>query len=170
MKTLSLQQKIIAGVAILIAVAVFGWCQRREGQKVGAVDQEIKAAAVVVTARKAAAGVELKKSVAKRAEYHAARAKVELKGDTVIADGQSVFLPSVANLVKVADSRGEQDSTSIAKQNLLIGSLDHHVDLLQEAKRPRCSTKCGIVIGTAATVTVVVVVAKVIQWAARRHG
>jgi hypothetical protein len=86
-----------------------------------------------------------------------------LKGDTVIADGQTVVLPSVANLVRVADSRGEQDSTSLAKQNLLIAGLDHHVDLLQEAKRPRCSTKCGIVIGTAATVTVVVIAVKIIR-------
>jgi hypothetical protein len=163
MKTLSLHQKIIAGVALVVAVAVFGWCQRREGQQLGAINQEIKASAVVVQAQKVDAGVEVRKSVAKRTEYHAARAKVEIKGDTVIADGQTVVLPSVANLIKVADSRGAQDSTSLAKQNLLIGSLDHHVDLLQEAKRPRCSTKCGIVIGTAVTVTVVVIAVKVLR-------
>jgi hypothetical protein len=163
MKALSLKQKILVGVAIAIAVAVFGWCQRREGQQLGAINQEIKASAVVVQAERTGAGVEVKKSVAKKAEYHAVRAKVELKGDTVIADGQTVVLPSVANLVRVADSRGDQDSTSLAKQNLLIAGLDHHVDLLQEAKRPRCSTKCGIVIGTAATVTVVVIAVKIIR-------
>jgi hypothetical protein len=51
MKTLSLKQKILAGVAIAIAVAVFGWCQRREGQQLGAINQEIKASAVVVGLR-----------------------------------------------------------------------------------------------------------------------
>lgn len=161
--TLSSKQKIIGVVVIVVAFGVFGFCQRREGQQLGAINQEIKASAIVVQAQKAEAGVEIKKSVAKRTEYHAARAKVELKGDTVIADGQAIVLPSVANLIKVADSRGAQDSTSLAKQNLLIGSLDHHVDLLQEAKRPRCSTKCGIVIGTAATVTVVVIAVQIIK-------
>lgn len=163
MKTLSLKQKILAGVAIAITVGVFGWCQRREGQQLGAINQEIKASAVVVKAQRVAAGAEVKKSIAKKAEYHAARAKVELKGDTVIADGQTVVLPSVARLVKVADSRGAQDSASLAKQNLLIAGLDHHVDLLQEARRPRCSTKCGVVIGTATTVTVVVIAVKILR-------
>ena len=168
MKKLSLKQKLVAGVAIAIAIAVFGWCQRREGQKVGAVNPELKANAVVVQAQKADVVVEVKKSVAKRKEYHAARAKVELKGDTVIADGQAVVLPSVADLVKVADSRGEQDSTSIAKQNLLIASLDHRVDLLQEMKRPRCSRKCGVVIGVAGTAAVVYVAVRIIQATGRR--
>jgi hypothetical protein len=163
MKTLSLQQKIVAGVAIAIAVAVFGWCQRREGQKAGAINQEIRASAVVVQAQKADVAVDLKKSVAKRTEYHAARAKVEVKGDTVIADGQSIVMPSVANMVKVADSRGDQDSTSMRKQDLLIAGLDHHIDLVEEMKKPRCSRTCGIVIGTAATVTVVVIAVKIIR-------
>jgi hypothetical protein len=48
--------KILAGVAIAIAVAVFGWCQRREGQQLGAINQEIKASAVVVRAERADAG------------------------------------------------------------------------------------------------------------------
>jgi hypothetical protein len=155
--------KIVAGVAVAIALAVFGFCERRAGQQIGAVNQELKASAIVVTAERADAVVEVKKSVAKRAEYNAARAKVELKGDTVIADGQSVVLPSVANFVKVADSRGVQDSTSLAKQDLLVGGLDHHIDLLEEAKKPRCSTKCGLVIGAAVTVTVVVIAVKIIK-------
>lgn len=161
--TPSLWRKILAGAVIAIAIGVFGWCQRRDGEKAGAVNQEIKASAIVVTARKAAVATELEKSVAKRVEYHTARAKVELKGDTVIADGKTVELPSVASLITVADARGAQDSASLAKQNLLVSSLDHHVDLLAEAKRPRCSTKCGIVIGTATTLTLVVVVSKIVR-------
>lgn len=165
---LSLQQKIIAGVAIAIAVLVFGWCQRREGQKVGAIDQEIHASAVVVKAQKADVAVEIKKSVTKRAEYHAARAKVELKGDTVVADGQTVVMPSVAAALVKADSMSAQDSTSIAKQNLLVGALDHHVDLLQEAKRPRFGTKTGIAIGVVGTAAVVYLAVKIIKAVAKR--
>src|SRR4051812_37474087 len=107
--TISLQQKIIAVAASLIAIVAFGWCMRHEGEKRGAVDQkleanagqvkELKLEAVVVDR---AAAIEVKKSVAKKAEYHAARAKVELKGDTVFADGKEVVLPSVAALIKVA--------------------------------------------------------------------
>lgn len=174
---LTLQQKILAGVLVVIAIAVFGWCQRREGVKTGALNQEIvtstaavkdlKLEAVVVDK---AAQVEVKKSVAKRADYQAARAKVELKGDTVIADGQSIVLPSVAAALVKADTMSVEDSTAIAKQarsdtlkTVLVGALDHHVDLLEEAKRPRCSVKCGVVIGTVTTVAVVIIAVKIIR-------
>jgi hypothetical protein len=168
MRSLTLQQKILAVVALVIAVVVFGWCQRREGVKVGAVNQEIKASAIVVTAEKADVQVELKKSVAKRTEYKAARAKVEIKGDTIFADGKEIEMPSVVGLIKVADARGAQDSTSMAKQDLLVGALDHHVDLLEEAKKPRCSTKCGVVIGTVGTVAVVYVAIRIIKAVAHK--
>jgi hypothetical protein len=160
---LTMRQKIIGAAVIIIGVALFGWCEKRSGIQSGALSQEIKASAVVVNARKADVAVQLKKSVAKRAEYKAARAKVTVKGDTVIADGQSVVMPSVANLVKIADSRGEQDSTSMAKQDLLVGALDHHVDLVQEMKKPRIGVKTGIAIGVVGTVAVVYIGVKIIK-------
>lgn len=159
----SLRTWIVAGVGILIAFALFGFCERRAGKEEGAIKQEIKESAVVVKARKQESAIEVKKSVAKRAEYHAARAKVEVKGDTVIADGQTVVMPSVANLVKVADARGDQDSTSITKQDLLVGALSDHVDLLQKEKSPRCGKKCGIVIGVVGTAGVVYVAVRIIK-------
>lgn len=177
MKYLTLRNKIIAGVAIAIAVLVFGWCQRREGVKQGQLDQKITASAEKVEDLKleaalvdADAKVEVKKAIAKRPEYRAARAKIEVKGDTVIADGQSVVLPSLADFVKVADSGHAQDSTAIDKQarsdtlqKVLVGALDDHVDLLQEAKRPRFGTKTGIAIGVVGTAAVVYVAVKIIR-------
>lgn len=160
---LSLRTWILAGVVAAIALAVFGFCERRAGKQEGAVNQEIKASAVVVKARKADAAIEVKKSVTKRAEYNAARAKVEVKGDTVVADRQSAVMPSVAALVKVADARGSQDSTSIAKQDLLVGALSDHVDLLQQEKKPRIGFKTGVALGVVATGVVVYVAVKIIK-------
>lgn len=163
------RKRILAGALVLVALAVFGFCERRAGVKAGAVDQEIKASAIVVKAARADVDVELKKSIAKRKEYHAARAKIQVKGDTVVADGQSVVLPAVAGFVRVADSRGDQDSTSIRKQDLLVAATDHHVDLVQEMKKPRCGKNCGIAIGVVGTVGTVYVVFRVIDAIAKAH-
>lgn len=168
-------------VAGAVAIAVFGWCQKRSGISIGAQDQRIQTAAAGVQELKLekvivdqVAAEEVKKSDRIRPERRAARAKVEIRGDTVIADEQTIVLPSVASLIRVDDRQSAQDSTSIKAQarsdslgKILVAGLDKHVDLLEEAKRPRCSRTCGIVIGTVGTVAVVYVVAKVV--AAIRH-
>lgn len=175
--TLTPRRKIVAGVIAIAILAVVGFCIRRDGIRTGRENQAIAANEIVVKDLKAkgavvdkAAAVDVKKSIAKKAEYHTARAKVEIKGDTVFADGRQIEMPSVVSLIKVADSRGAQDSTTIVKQaaqdtaNKAINwGLGQRVDLLEEAKRPRCSRTCGIVIGTAATVTVVVIAVKIIR-------
>lgn len=177
MKRLSLKTKIIAGVAIAVVLLVLGWCRQREAFNAGRADQRLETNAGVVKELRTkavvvdkAAAVEVKKSVAKRAEYHAARAKVEVKGDTVFADGKQIEMPSVTDLIRVADSRGDQDSTTIVKQaaqdtaNKAINwGLGQRVDLLEEAKRPRCSRKCGVAIGVAGTAAVVVIAVKILR-------
>lgn len=168
MKPFTWPEKIAAGVIVCLAIGVFAWLIHRDGEKKGALLQEIKASAVVVTAARSDVKVEALKSATKKAEYHAARAKVVLQGDTVIADGKSIDLPSVANLIRVADARGAQDSTSMAKQNLLVGALDHHVDLVQELHAPRFGTKTGIAIGVVATVGVTYLAVKIIRAVAHK--
>jgi hypothetical protein len=174
--------RIAAGVVAIAVLAVCGWCIRRDGIAVGALDQKISAAADkskilerVIHQVDDSAKIEAQKSVAKKAEYHAARAKVRLEGDTVIADGQHAVMPSVTQLIKAADARGEQDSTTIVKEvdksaarDSLIAAQGVHIDLLQEAKRPRFGTKTGFVVGAAATVGVIWVAVKIIKVVAKR--
>lgn len=168
-------------IGIFVAGIVLSFCSRRNGIEIGAQDQRIQTAATDVKELKLekvivdqVAEKEVAKSDRIRPERRAARAKVEIRGDTVIADEQTIVLPSVASLIRVDDRQGAQDSTSIHAQarsdtlaNKLIAGLDVHVDLLEEAKRPRCSRKCGIAIGVVGTVGVVYVVVKVV--AAIRH-
>jgi hypothetical protein len=172
-----LQSKIIAGALVAIALVVFGWCEHRSGVKAGAVDQKLEANAVSVKQNRAAAvvvqkaaDVEVKKSAIVRITYRAARAKVEVKGDTVISDGQSIVLPAVANLIKVSDTLAVQDSVTIEKTGAskaavdsLVSSLDGRVDLLQEVKKPRIGMKTGIAIGVVGTVGVVYIGIKIIR-------
>lgn len=165
---LSLVEKLEAiAVGLLVIWAVIALVHR-DGEKKGAVRQELKANAVVVEAEKADVATEVKKSVAKRAEYHAARAKVVVEGDTVIADGKTVELPSVASLIRVADSRGAQDSASMAKQDLLIGTLGKRVDLLEDTKQPWCGRKCGIAIGVGGTAAAVYIAVRIIKAVAHK--
>jgi hypothetical protein len=173
----TLQTKIIAGVAIAIAVLVFGWCQRREGAKTGALNQEVKMSAVVVSAAKADvavaaadAKVETKKLVAKNEDYRSSRSKVEIKGDSIFADGQRLELPSVALALTKADTLSDQVLPTVAKQarsdtlqKVLVGALDRHVDLIQEEKRPRIGMKTGIAIGVVGTCAVVYIGVRIIQ-------
>lgn len=174
---MTLRQKITAGVVAIAILGVAGWCIRRDSFNAGRVDQRLETSATAVkhlTIEKVvvdkAADVEVKKSIAKRPEYRAARAKIEIQGDSVFADGQRLELPSLADFVKVADARAGQDSTTIVKQaearskgDILVGALTSHVDLLQEVKKPRCSRKCGVVIGVAGTAVVVIIAVKIIQ-------
>lgn len=168
-------------IGILVAGGILSFCSRRDGIAIGAQDQRITAAAADVQELKLekvivdkVADAEVVKSDRIRTERRTARAKVELRGDTVIADGHAIELPSVSSLIRVDDRQGVQDSTSIDVKarsdslgKILIAGLDKHVDLLEEAKRPRCSRKCGIAIGVGGTVAAVVVVAKIIT--AFRH-
>lgn len=163
----SLAEKIVAGVVTLLVVAGFAFLIHRDGERQGAVKQELKVNAGHVQELRAAAVVVRAKTVAKRKEYRAARAKVVVKGDTVIADGKTVELPSVASLIRVADSRGAQDSTDMAKQDLLIATLGQRVNLLERVKEPRCGRKCGIAIGVAGTGAVLYVAIRIIG--AARH-
>lgn len=160
---MKLSQKILAGIAAIAVLAVAGWCIRRDGINRGAIDQRIQTSATEVKELKHDAVVVRAQTIAKRKEYHAARSKVELEGDTVVADGKTVELPSVASLIRVADAHSAQDSVDQAKQDLLVAGLDKRVNLLEEAKRPRCSMKCGVVVGTAGTIAVVYVVVKIIK-------
>lgn len=179
---LTLEEKVIAGVAILLVVIFGAWWIHRDGEKAGAVDQEIKASAVVVTAAKAdvaaaraAAKVEVAKLVTKRTDYRAARAKIEVKGDSVIADGQRVDMPSVAAAIARADTVSDQIPPTLAKetrsdtlQAVLAGALDHHVDLLQEEKKPRIGLKTGVAIGVVGTVAVVYIGIRIIRAVAHK--
>lgn len=182
MKPLSLRTKIIAGVAAVVLLSVFGWCEHRAGVKVGALDQKIVASAARVKSIETAVAaadqetkVEVNKLVAKNADYRGARAKVELKGDTVIADGQSIVLPSVAAALVKADSLSIQVPPTVVKQTrsdslntVLVGALDHHIDLVEELHKPRIGVKTGIAIGVVGTAAVVVIAVKIIRAVARR--
>lgn len=182
MKPFSLQTKIIAGVAIAIALATGAWFIHRDGVEAGQVDQKIEASAVSTKQNRAIAAVaqkaadaQVKKSDSVRVVYHAKRSKVEVKGDSVFADGQAVDMPSVASLIAEADSRGAQDSTTISSSGAskaavdsLVSSLDGRVDLLQEAKRPRFGTKTGVAIGVVGTAAVVYIAVKIIRALAHR--
>jgi len=177
MNAFSLQTKVIAGVVLALAVVLLAYCEKRSGIQIGQVEQKITASAEHVKHIEAAVAavdretkVEVARAATKRSDYHAARAKVQLKGDSVIADGQRVELPSVAAALAKADTMSRQDSTAIKAQarsdtleHVLVGALNDHVDLLQEEKRPRCSATCGIVVGTVGTALVVVIAVKVIQ-------
>jgi hypothetical protein len=174
---LTLIEKIEAIIVGLFVVAAVVALVHRDGVKKGAVKQELKENAAVVKDLRAkavvadkAAAVEVKKSVAKRAEYHAARAKVEVKGDTVFADGRQIEMPSVVALIKVADSRGDQDSTTISKQaaqdtanKAVDWGLGKRVNLLEHEKQPLCGRKCGIAIGVAGAGVVVIVAVHIIN-------
>jgi hypothetical protein len=191
MKPITLQSKIIAGVAIAIAVVVFGLCERHAGEKIGAVDQKLvtNAAAIRTSDKKTAvdsvaavvdekvADTAVKKSVAARAPYRAARSKIVLKGDSVFVDGQSLELPSIAAFVNVADSRVATDSTAIAKvvaadtsksvmisdNRVGIALREDRNGILEKATRPWCSVKCGVAIGVGTTVVVVVIAVKILK-------
>jgi hypothetical protein len=179
---ISLRTKIVAGVVLAIAVVVLAYCERRAGIQVGQVEQKIVASGERVKQLEAAVAavdketaVQVEKSTTKRTEYRAARAKVEVKGDSVIADGQRVDMPSVAAALIKGDAMGTQDSTAIREQarsdtlqHVLVGALDHHVDLLQEEKRPRFGTKTGIAIGVVGTVGVVYVAVRIIKAVAHK--
>lgn len=153
-------EAIVVGLLVIVAVISL---VHRDGEKKGAVNQELKTNAAEVKDLRVAAVVVRKQSETKKAEYHAARAKVELKGDTVVADGKSIELPSVASLITVADARGAQDSVSLAKQDTLIAALGKRVDLLEEAKQPWCGRKCGIAVGAVGTVGLVYVAVRIIR-------
>lgn len=175
--TLPLRTKIIAGVAIAIAVVVLAYCERRAGKSIGALSQKIVASSArvneietTVAAADAETRVEVKKLVTKNADYRGARANIELKGDTVVADGQRVELPSVVAALVKADSLSAQVPPTVVKQtrsdslqNVLVGALDHHIDLLEEAKKPRIGVKTGVVIGVVVTVGVVYIGVKIIR-------
>jgi hypothetical protein len=177
MNAFSLRTKIFAGVGLAIAVAVFGFCERRAGVQVGALDQKIVASAARVKQTETAVAaadqetkVEVKKLVTKNADYQGARAKVELKGDTVVADGQSVVMPSVAAALVKADSLSVQVAPTVIKQTrsdslqkVLAGALNDHIDLLQKEKKPRIGVKTGIAIGVVGTVGVVYIAVKIIR-------
>lgn len=159
---LSLIQKIEAFVIGLVVVIAVIALVHRDGEKKGAVRQELKTNAAEVKQSKAEVVVARAESEQKREVYHVARSKVVLEGDTVVADGKTVELPSVATLIKVADARGAKDSTSLAKQDLLIATLGKRVDLLQQEKEPWCGRRCGITIGVAGTIGVAYVIVKVV--------
>jgi hypothetical protein len=79
-------------------------------------------------------------------------------------------MPSVAAALTKADTMSVQDSTAIGKQarsdtlkTVLVGALDHHVDLLQEEKEPRIGLKTGIAIGVVGTAAVVIIAVKIIK-------
>jgi hypothetical protein len=182
MNLLSLRNKIIAGIALVLAVVVFGWCEHRSGAAAGALNQKIVAAGDKVTEKKLAAvivdkvaQVEVKKSVAQRADYRVARSKVDVQGDSVFADGERIQSRSIADLVKAADKVVVQDSTTIVKQventagrDSVIAALDSHVDLLKEDKQPRFGVRTGVVVGAVGTVVVVVIAVKIIKAVAHR--
>lgn len=172
-----IQLVMIAVIAGALLLGVVSFCSRRNGIAIGGQDQRITTAAADVKELRLekvivdqVAEEEVKKSDRIRPERRAARAKVQLRGDTVIADGQTIVLPSVVSLIRVDDRQGVQDSTSIRAKarsdslgNVLVGGLDKHVDLLEEAKRPRCSRKCGVAIGVVGTVGAVVVVVQIVK-------
>jgi hypothetical protein len=177
MVAVSVRAKILAGVAIAIVIVVFGFCERQSGKKIGALNQKVvasaarvKSAELAVRAADPVAKAEVEKSVTKRANYHEARATVEVKGDSVFADGQRVDMPSVAAALEKADTMSTQDSTAIREQarsdtlkTALVGALNDHVDLLQEEKRPRIGMKTGIAIGVVGTCAVVYIAVKIIR-------
>jgi hypothetical protein len=178
---MTLKSKLIAGAAIVIAALVGAYLIDRA--MASAADQKLATNAVQVTKRRSiavvtqkAADVEVKKSVALRVPYHAARGKIVVKGDSVFADGFSLELPSVADFVNEADARVAQDSTSIVKTvastaavDSLVSSLDARVDLYKEAKRPRIGVKTGIAIGVVTTVAGVWLAVTVIKAIAGSH-
>lgn len=172
-----LRALIVAVVALAIAGLVLAYCERSAGRSIGALSQKIvastarvKSIETAVAAAVADTKVETKKLVTKDADYQGARAKVALKGDTVIADGESVVLPSVAAALVKADSLSVQVAPTVVKQtrsdslqNVLFGAYREHVDLLQEEKKPRIGLKTGIAIGVVATVGVVYLGVKIIR-------
>jgi hypothetical protein len=186
-----LQTKILLGLGVTIALAVAAWFVHRDGIAKGAVDQKLatNATAIVTSNKKTAvdsvavvvaekvADTAVKRSLAVRKTYNAARAKIVVKGDSVFVDGQSLELPSLADFVNVADSRVALDSTAIVKvvaadtsksvmlsdNRVGIALRDERVDVLEDAKRPWCSVKCGVAIGVGTTVVVVVLAVKVIR-------
>jgi hypothetical protein len=124
----------------------------------------------VVAAAAQAADVETKKLVAKSEDYRSARSKVEVKGDSVIADGARVELPSVASALVKADSLSVQVAPTVIKEaakdsaNLVFyKAVDAHDSALEKEKSPWCGKKCGITIGVAGTAAGVLLVAKVIH-------
>jgi hypothetical protein len=177
MSPLSLKTKIIAGAGVVIVLAVCGWCIRRDGIKLGQVEQKIVASAERVKNIETAVAtadqetkVETKKLVTKNADYRSARSKVEVKGDSVIADGQRLEMPSVALALTKADTLSNQVMPTVEKQarsdtlqHALVGALNDHVDLIQQEKRPRFGTKTGIAIGVVGTIAVVYIGVRIIQ-------
>ncbi|MFL5481126.1 MAG: hypothetical protein ACJ8AK_02970 [Gemmatimonadaceae bacterium] len=177
MNVFSLRNKIIAGVAAIIILAACGWCIRRDGVKAGELGEKIAATAekakqleAALAAANESADVETQKLVAKDSDYRAARSKVETKGDSVIADGKRVELPSVVAALVKADSLSIQVPPTVVKeaakdtlQNLLVGTLNDHVDLLEQKKEPRFGTKTGVVIGVVGTTVAVYITYRVIK-------
>jgi hypothetical protein len=191
MKSLSLQTKLLLALAIAIALAVGAWFIHRDGVAKGAVDQKLTTnAAAIATSNQVSsldsavdvvaekvADTAVKRSAAARAPYHAARSKIVIKGDSVFVDGQSLDLPSIADFVNVADSRAATDSTAIVKVAAAdttkavrisdyragITLRDDRNGILEDAKRPWCSVKCGVAIGVTTTVVVVVIAVKILK-------
>lgn len=174
---LSFRSTVILLSAAAIALAVCGWCIRRDGIAIGKIGERVaetrrhvdELRSVVAAATKAA-DVEVKKSVAKRTEYRAARSKVEVKSDSVFADGQRLELPSVAALVKTSDAVVVQDSTTFVKQaakdsvNLVFyKAVDAHDSALEREKEPWCGRKCGVAIGVGTTLGVVYAAVRIIR-------
>jgi hypothetical protein len=173
---LSFRTKMIAGVAVIVALAVCGWSLRRSGIAIGKLGERVVETRrhvdelrPVVAAAAKAADVETKKLVAKNSDYRAARAKVEVKGDSVIADGQRVELASVAAALVRADSLSIQVAPTVVKQaakdtaNLVFyHAVDAHDSALEQEKEPWCGRKCGVAIGVGTTVGVVYVAVRII--------
>jgi ElaB/YqjD/DUF883 family membrane-anchored ribosome-binding protein len=166
-----------ATIAIIIMLFVVGWCERRTGVAIGKIGEKVAETGAlvdrlepVVAAAAKAADVETKKLVAKSEDYSSARSKVEVNGDSVIADGQRVELPSVASALVKADSLSVQVAPTVIKEaakdsvNLLFyKAVDAHDSALEKEKSPWCGKKCGITIGVAGTAAGVLLVAKVIH-------
>lgn len=179
---ISFRTKLIAGVVAIAVLAVCGWCIRQDGIATGKIGERVvesrkRVAELrpVVAAAAKAADVETKKLVTKNSEYRAARAKVEVKGDSVIADGQRVELPSVAAALVHADSLSVQVAPTVVKQaakdsvNLVFyKAVDAHDSALEQEKEPWCGRKCGIAIGVGTTVGVVYVAVRIIRAVAHK--
>ena len=173
----SVRNRIIAGVGLGVTLAVCGWCIHRDGVKAGELGEKIAVTAekakqlkTAIAAAKKSAEVETAKLVAKTSDYQTARSKVETKGDSVIADGARARMPSVVAALVKADSLAVQVAPTVIKkaasdslENLLVGTLNDHVDLLEQKKEPRFGTKTGFAIGVVGTAAAVILAVKIIR-------